>query len=113
LQLLDEERRNQRLIQAVATTSEYIISNFDRMITNLGEQVSSAIYKIGADIANSIYLMVASISGAIGTMSSEVGSINNMSANLSSSIGDVKKAVNWSTMRSTGEVVDDISYLIS
>jgi len=54
LQLLDEERRNQRLVDAVETSAQYVVSNFANIINNLGNRIESAINKIGNQITGAI-----------------------------------------------------------
>ena len=43
LQLLDEERRSQRLVNAVETSAHYIVANFERIMDNFGKKLEAAI----------------------------------------------------------------------
>lgn len=58
LQLLDDERRNQRLVQAVEDSAKYIVANFERIIDNLGDRIVGAIQESTRQIVGAIGEMV-------------------------------------------------------
>ncbi|MCL2631173.1 MAG: hypothetical protein FWD49_06635 [Firmicutes bacterium] len=50
LQLLDEEKRNERLVKAVKSASEYVANHIGGVIEDMGSRLSTAIRNVGCNI---------------------------------------------------------------
>ena len=54
LQLLDDERRNKRLIEAIDDAAKYIVENMERIIDGLGSRLEFAIGSLGRSVSRAI-----------------------------------------------------------
>ncbi|MCL2630583.1 MAG: hypothetical protein FWD49_03550 [Firmicutes bacterium] len=65
LQLLDEEKRNNRLIASLNSATEYLSRNFSEIIGGLGDKLSSAISSYSATVSSTINLQSSLTRGAM------------------------------------------------
>jgi len=98
LQLVDEERRNERLVEAVEHSAVYITANFSMIIHNLSTEIKGAVYDVGHMISKSIESM----------SKDNINAINQMSKDIGKDIEAMAKSINYSNMAAASDIADTI-----
>jgi gas vesicle protein len=108
LRLLDDERRNQRLVASVESSAEYVISNIGQIVDRLGRQLDMAISELGDRIENAVDHLGNRVVNAVHYSTDRmVSAINSNSKKIMSSLNALKSASD-AQKRSIDNVRSDI-----